>query len=143
MTVKEWLNRGWELDKEINQLLQSQREALTRATKTTCTSADEKVQTSKNNTTENKFVSYAEYSDMADKRIDELYEIKKEILAAVKELEDSTLRTLLIARYINFKTWEQIAAEMHYSYKHTVHILHPKALLKLKDVIECNIGQVL
>lgn len=143
MTVKEWLNRGWELDKEINQLLQSQREALTRATKTTCTSADEKVQTSKNNTTENKFVSYAEYSDMADKRIDELYEIKKEILAAVKELEDSTLRTLLVARYINFKTWEQIAADMHYSYKHIVHILHPKALSKLENVIECNIGQVL
>lgn len=138
MTAKEWLDRGRKLDEEINQLLQSQQEALTRATKTTCVSDGEKVQTSQSNTSESEFINYASYSDMIDKRIDELYAIKQEILAAVMKLEDGTLRTLLIARYINFHTWERIAYDMHYSYRQVCR-LHGKALNKIKDVIECHI----
>lgn len=143
MDVKEWLNRGWELNKELNQLLESQHKALLKATKSTAMSEGERVQSSAGNAMESKFINYASYSEMVDERIDELYAIKQEILEAVNKINDSTLRTLLIARYINFKTWEKIACEMNYSYKHIVHILHPKALSKIKDVIECNIASVL
>ena len=143
MDVKEWLNRGWELNKEINQLLESQHKAFAKATKSTATSEGERVQKSAGNSMEHKFINYAAYSEMVDERIDVLYAIKQEILEAVNKVNDSTLRTLLIARYINFKKWEKIACEMHYSYKHIVHILHPKALSKLKDVIECNTTSVL
>ncbi len=135
MTVKEWLSRGIRLDEEINQLLQSQHEALTRATNTTSAPNGEKVQTSQKNTSEEKFLNYASYSDMVDSRIDELYAIKQEILAAVNKLSDSTLRTLLIARYINFQTWEQIAVKMNYSYVHIVHNLHPKALNEISKIV--------
>lgn len=135
MTAKEWLNRGWELDKEINQLLISQERAFSRALKSTAAADGERVQQSRRNSSEDKFISYAEYSAMADKRIDELYEIKKEILAAVNRVKDPTLRTLLIARYINFKTWERIAEEMHYSYVHVVHNLHPRALNEIDKIV--------
>ncbi len=44
-------------------------------------------------------------------------------------------RTLLYERYINGKTWEQIAVDMHYSYR-GVTKMHGKALQAVKECIE-------
>lgn len=115
---------------------------MTNATSTVANSGSEKVQTSNVNTSENKFVSYAAYSELIDKRIDRLYEIKKEILENVNKLDDATLRTILILRYLNFQTWEMIACRIHYSYKQVCR-LHGKALNLIKDVIECPIAPVI
>ena len=82
-----------------------------------------------------KFINYASYSEMIDNRIDELYAIKQEILQAINLVDDGTLRTLLIARYINFGTWEQIAVDLHYSYVHIVHNLHPKSLKAISEIV--------
>lgn len=145
MTIKEikkWLSRAKKADEEINALLSEQARALTHATSTTAHSGSEKVQTSNVNTSESKFVSYAAYSDLIDKRIDRLYEIKKEILENVNKLDDATLRTILILRYLNFQTWEMIACKMNYSYMQICR-LHGKALNLIKDVIECYIAPVI
>lgn len=140
MTTKEWLSRGWKLDNEINALLSEQKRAFDIACGTTTRISDDKVQASRGNSAETKFINYLEYSKMIDDRIDELYAIKQEILKAINKLEDNTYRTLLIERYINFKTWENIAVDMNYCYKHIVHTLHPKSLKCIKEVIECNIA---
>ena len=103
----------------------------------------ERVQTTPQNGSEDRFIAYAEYSRIIDERIDELYAVKCEIFKAISRIEDGTLRTLLELRYLSFKTWEEIAVEMNYSYKHVVHGLHPKALKKVKEVIECNTDSVL
>lgn len=145
MTIKEckeWLLRARKTDEEINALILEQERALTKATSTVARSDSEKVQTSNVNTSENKFVSYAAYSELIDKRIDRLYEIKKEILENVNKLDDATLRTILILRYLNFQTWEMIACRIHYSYKQVCR-LHGKALNLIKDVIECPIAPVI
>ena len=135
MTSKEWLNRGYKLDKEINALLNEQSAALTRATGSTCGTSAERVQTSRRNTTEDRFINYASYSELIDNRIDELYAIKQEILSAINKVDDAVLRTLLIEKYINFHTWEQIACNMNYSYVHVVHNLHPKALNAISKIV--------
>lgn len=135
MTVKEWLNRGYKLDKEINALLNEQSAALTRATGSTCGTNAERVQTSRRNTTEDRFINYASYSELIDNRIDELYAIKQEILSAISKVNDAVLRTLLIEKYVNFHTWEQIACNMNYSYVHVVHNLHPKALNAISKIV--------
>ena len=135
MTTKEWLNRGYKLDKEINALLKEQSAALTRATGSTCGTNAERVQTSRRNTTEDRFINYASYSELIDNRIDELYAIKQEILSAINKVDDAVLRTLLIEKYINFHTWEQIACNMNYSYVHVVHNLHPKALNAISKIV--------
>ena len=145
MTIKEckeWLSRARNMDEEINALISEQERALTNATSTVANSGSEKVQTSNVNTSENKFVSYAAYSELIDKRIDRLYEIKKEILENVNKLDDATLRTILILRYLNFQTWEMIACRIYYSYKQVCR-LHGKALNLIKDVIECPIAPVI
>lgn len=135
MTTKEWLNRGYKLDKEINALLKEQSAALTRATGSTCGANAERVQTSRRNTTEDRFINYASYSELIDNRIDELYAIKQEILSAINKVNDAVLRTLLIEKYVNFHTWEQIACNMNYSYVHVVHNLHPKALNAISKIV--------
>lgn len=135
MTIKEWLNRGRKLDDEINELLEEQHRAFTKAMATACGGYDEKVQTSKGNATEDRFVNYVSYSELIDRRIDELYAIKQEILSAINKVSDSTLRTLLIKKYIKFYTWERISCDMNYSYVHVVHNLHPKALDVISKIV--------
>lgn len=138
MTAKEWLNRGWKLNREIDALLEEQRRALELATVTTSAPQEDKVQGGEGNRTADKFANYAAYAAEIDSRIDDLFQIKQEIDQAIEKVENTTYRTLLIERYINFKKWEQIAVDMDYSYVHIVR-LHGKALQKVKDVIECYI----
>ena len=131
MTTKEWLKRGWKLDREINQLIEARDEAFTAATSTTCGTEGEKIQVSQKNTSEAKIIRYTAYTEQIDKRIDELYRIKQEILDAVSAVENATYRTLLFERYVLFKTWEQIAVDMNYSWRQIVR-LHGKALGEIK-----------
>lgn len=138
MTVKEWLNRGWKLNREIDALKEEQRRALELATATTSAPQEDRVQGGEGNRTADKFANYAAYAAEIDSRIDDLFQIKQEIDQAIEKVENTTYRTLLFERYINFKKWEQIAVDMDYSYVHIVR-LHGKALQKVKDVIECYI----
>ena len=54
--------------------------------------------------------------------IDKLVAIKHEIEDVISCVEDERLQTLLRLRYINGKTWEQIAVSMSYSYMHICRI---------------------
>lgn len=131
MTTKEWLNRGWKLNEEINALLTEQRQAFNIACSITPSLSKDKTQTSRSNTAESKFINYASYSKMIDDRIDKLYAIKQEILQVINTVDESTYRTLLIERYIQFKTWEQIAVDMSYCWRQIMR-LHGQALYKVK-----------
>ena len=131
MTIKEWLNRGRLLDQQVDKLLAERDRTFDFAVKVTGSMQEDKVQASKRNTSEERFVKYASYTSEIDKKVDELVEVKKEILSAVYQVEDPTLRTLLQLRYINFETWEQIAIDMNYSYMQVCR-LHGKALEKVK-----------
>lgn len=112
MTTKEWLQRGIEIEEEIADLQAVNPVAF----------LDE--------------INVAVYEQNIKNRIGELYKIKNEILQTVNQVESATLRRLLIKRYIQNLTWEKIAEQLNYSYKHVVHILHPKALSAIKRVLE-------
>lgn len=146
MTTKEWLSRGWRIDREIRELEQAQVEALALATRTTAGTDGERVDGGGDNSSEREMVAYAdkaaEYAVMIDEKIRELVGIKTEIIRAVERVENPTLRAVLMARYVNFKTWEQIAVEMSYSYMHVCR-LHGRALVEVRDVIECDIPPVI
>lgn len=146
MTTKEWLSRGWRVDREIRELEQAQQEALALATRTTAGTDGERVDGGGDNSSERAMVAYAdkaaEYAELIDSKIRELVGIKAEIIRAVERVENPTLRAVLVARYINFKTWEQIAVEMHYTYQ-WVCTLHGRALNELividtPSVISCK-----
>ena len=53
------------------------------------------------------------------------------IVAAIENIQDVTLREVLLNRYVEGMTWEKVALTMNYSIKH-VHRLHNKALEQLE-----------
>lgn len=61
--------------------------------------------------------------ELIDKRQREL----RKIIGYIELLPKSPMRAVLHKRYINYHTFEQIAAELHYSWQN-VHRLHSKAL---------------
>lgn len=129
--VKAWLSRAWKIDKEIDALLEAKRLEYQRCVATTAMFDGEVVSSTKN---PHKFDRLAELEAKINRRVDALYMIKAEILNAITAVDNPTYRTLLIERYINFKTWEKIAVDMNYSYVHLVHTLHPCALKALKTL---------
>ena len=62
------------------------------------------------------------------------------IVKQIDSLDDAVSARILMLRYVNGYTWEQIAVEMNYSYVHTCR-LHGYALQQFykryQDVIEC------
>lgn len=132
MTPKEWLNRGFRLDAEINQLEQAKRNMLDTITSTTPNYGGEVVSGTRN---PHKYDAYIVYCEKIDRRIDELYAIKEEIQDAIAMVPDNMQRLVLIGRYINFKTWEQIACDNKYTCQRIFQI-HSKALKSIEKVIE-------
>ena len=60
--------------------------------------------------------------------------LKETAMRIIDKVDVPEYRSLLMHRYICGKKWEQVADSMGYSYVHTVHRLHPKALMKLSEV---------
>lgn len=59
--------------------------------------------------------------------VEDLVELKKEIMATIHAVADVELQTLLEKRYLCFLSWEKIAVEMHYSIQH-IYRMHDEAL---------------
>jgi hypothetical protein len=126
--AKEWLNRGRKLNSEINSLIKKQQRALEQACNTTSPLQQDKVQSSKGNTAESNMIRYADYNDKINKKVDELREVKKEILSAISKLDNKVYKTLLTERYIKFSRWEQVAKSINKTCTNTKARLHRSAL---------------
>lgn len=140
MTTIQWLSRGRGIEKEIRALEEEKKSALEYRGK-----IDEERCQKKKDIKE--YVQPQEeinekYMELLDRRIAELVAVKIQIICAVTKIEDATLRAILIARYVNLKTWEEIALDTNYCCKQ-VRRLHKKALNALEDVLECPVDRVI
>ena len=131
MTTKEWLNRARNIDREIGQLMRERRTAWDRAVSITSRLNATCVTSTKD---PHKYDALIEYDAELDRRIDSLYDTKREIQQAIWSVQDGTLRVLLSERYLEGKTWEQIAVDLHYSYMQTCR-LHGKALVAIAKML--------
>lgn len=61
---------------------------------------------------------------------------KEDITTAIDSVTDSTLSELLYKRYVFFNSWEKIAVDMGYSYRHICGSLHCKALKEIEEIIK-------
>jgi DNA-directed RNA polymerase specialized sigma subunit len=61
----------------------------------------------------------------------QLQTVKCEIISVIDELDETEHKKLLIYRYIDWMSWNEIAAKMYFS-KATARRLHEKALVELK-----------
>ena len=132
MTAKEWLQRGWKLDKEINALLSLRAEARRRALSISPSYKGDVVQSTAN---PHRFDRLVELESLIDARVDKLTGIRAEILTAIAQVPDARYRTLLIERYTEFKTWEQIAVDMGYSFRQITR-MHGEGIREIGAIIE-------
>ena len=135
MTVKEWLKNGRKLNFEIQELKEARDKALNNAIGGAVDYSAEKVQTSNGNSTERLFVNYSQYSAELEQRISELEDYRAEMLRLISKIPDSTYRALLLAYYVNCKTWDEVAEALNYSVR-AIQQKHGLALLECERHFE-------
>ena len=132
MTIKQWLMRGRNIDREISVLLKAYEETKDRLTKVTQTISGDIVQHDKD---PHKFDRLAELREKIDSKVDELVDVRNEIYDTISKVENPQQRELLVRRYITGETFEQIAVNMKYSYKQICRI-HGRALITIGGMVD-------
>jgi len=142
MTVKEYLGQAYRLDQRINSKLELVASLNDLATKVTTTLTDmPKNPNHATSTMADVIVKIIDLQAEINRDIDRLVDLKREIVTAIKTVDNTEYQTLLEKRYLCFETWEQIAVDMDYSIQH-IYRLRDKAfskifIQKIKDDRKC------
>ena len=72
-----------------------------------------------------------------DAYVDELVARKQEAFERIRRLPELAEQDVLIARYIQLKSWQAIAREMHYS-ENAIFKLHGRALSSFEKMDSCG-----
>ena len=127
MEVKEYLNQIRYIDRDIQSRLEEKR-ALRSAIEIKTTSYnDSKVQESGAGRFDDRYAKYIEVSEVINQKIDGLINLKMRISNEIDLIGKSEHRILLRMRYINLKSFEEIAVGMNYNIRH-IHRIHGDAL---------------
>ena len=69
--------------------------------------------------------------------IDQLVDLKREIMQVVKSVQNPEHQTLLELRYLCFKSWEDVAEELGYNVRH-IYRLHDEAVEQITIPETCH-----
>ena len=128
MTTKEYLSQASRLEQSINTKLDQARTLREMATKVTTVFSDMPSSGTKDvHSMQNIITKMVDLEVEINNDIDELVDLKREIISLIKQIEKPEYRTLLELRYLCYKTWEQIAVLMNYTIRH-VHRIHDEAV---------------
>ena len=132
MTAKEYLSQAHRLDQRIDAKIAQVASLNDLATKCSATLTGMPRNPNRGGSTMADAVcKIIDLQNEINRDIDRLVDLKRELVAVIKSVEDTEYQTLLEKRYLCFQTWEQIAVDMHYSGKWIMKI-HDRAL----DVVE-------
>ena len=133
MTAKEYLRQALDIDRRIAEKREQAAHLKAMATNVTSTISDMPGSASRNNHRLEDIMSrLADMEKEIDESLGRLINLKLEITQTIWRLEDTNCRTLLEMRYIQFKSWEEIAVAMNVSIR-CVHMRHAKALELLEQ----------
>ncbi len=69
-----------------------------------------------------------------NRTVDELVDKTREISAVIDQIQNSDQLSVLYKRYFQFETWEQIACDMHMTYRNVCYV-HGRALQKVAQIL--------
>ena len=119
MTAKEYLGQAYRLDQRINSKLEQVMSLRDLATKATSTLSDVAPSGTRNvHRMEDIIVKIVDLENEINHDIDNLVDLKREMVSVIKAVADPEQQTILELRYLCFKSWEQIAVDMNYSIQH-------------------------
>lgn len=128
MTAREYFNQAYRLDQRINSKIEQLSVLNDLALKATASYNDmprspNRCVQSMSNTVDR----IIDLQNEINREIDELVDLKAEIRSVIDDVTQTDLRLLLEERYLNWKSWEQIAVALGYNLRY-VHKLHKMAL---------------
>ena len=128
MDVKEYLGRAYRIDQRINSKLEQVHSLHELATKATSTLSDMPRSPSPNQQTmEATICKIVDLEAEINADIDELVDLKREMVKVIKSVENREYQMILELRYLCFKPWEEIAIELGYSIHH-LYKVHNRAV---------------
>lgn len=132
MMAKEYLSQSLRLNQRINSKLEQIQSLRELATK--CTSIITGMPRNPNHggsTMADALMKIVDLETELQNDVNRLVDLKEEIMAVVKAVDNIECQTLLELRYLCFKSWEQIAVDMGYNVRH-IYRLHDEALQKVR-----------
>ena len=132
MTAKEYLEQYGHIRARVK-VIQETIEQLRTEAESVSINLDGMPHTQGNKTWENLVIKLAEYETELSDEMSALWSKHMEIIRTIGML-DHQHQILLKKRYIDGMRWEQIAYEMHVSWRHC-HRIHGRALAELEKII--------
>lgn len=130
--ARNYLEQAYRIDQRINSKIEQVASLHSLAMKANSTLTDMPGSPNRNiHKMEDIIVKIVDLENEINHDIDVLVDLKTEITQVIKQVEDLELQTLLEQRYLNFRTWEQIAVDMGYNVRH-LYRMHDKALKVVK-----------
>ena len=127
MTAKEYLNRVRRQNYILKQTEKELNEIRADILTLRASSLSEHVSGSKNSDTADKYIRLESYMEKVNAEWDKLIDMRTAAKDLIGAMPDPMHRAVLYARYINGQRWEDIAMDMHYSWK-GIFKLHGQAL---------------
>lgn len=138
MTAKEYLNQAYWLDRRIDSKLEQLSALKDMATKTTSVMSDDVVSHTRNvHSMQDVIAKIIDMQAEINADIDQLVDLKREIMQVVKEVQNPEHQTLLELRYLCFKSWEDVAEELGYNVRH-IYRLHDEAVEQITIPETCH-----
>ena len=126
--ARTYLEQAYRIDQRINSKIEQVASLHKLATKANSTLTDMPGSPNRNiHRMEDIILKIVDLENEINQDIDMLVDLKTEIMQVIKKVDDLELQTLLEQRYLNFRTWEQIAVDMGYNVRH-LYRMHDKAL---------------
>ena len=128
MKPKEYFGQAYRLDQRINSKLEQVTSLNELATK--CTSTLTGMPRGSKHSASTMAEAIDKIIDLQaeiNNDIDQLVDLKREMVKLIKAVDNTEYQTLLELRYLCFKTWEQIAVDMGYNVRH-VYRIHDEAV---------------
>jgi len=138
MTAREYLSQAHRLDQRIDAKIAQVATLNELATK--CTSTLTGMPRNPNRGTSTMADAVCKIIDLQaeiNRDIDRLVDLKREMVAVIKAVENIEYQTLLEKRYLCYQTWEQIAVDMGYSVRQ-LYRLHDEALENVAIPQSCH-----
>lgn len=140
MTAKEYLEKAYRLNQVIDIKLEEVSALRSLATRVTTAFGEDKIKTSKKRSPmEDVLVRLMDLENEVNTDIDRLISFKKEIIETINQVDDYTLRLVLAMRYINHKSWEDIADDLLYDVR-TIYRFHKQGLKEIEKILNLSVN---
>lgn len=132
MKAKDYLSQAYKLDHRIDCKLRQTENLRDLATRATASIHAERVSgTKQRSPMENAIVKLIDLEHEINSDIDRLVDMKREIAVVISKLSSPSHKILLELRYLEGKTWDEIAKAMDYDLR-WIYRLHGKALKEIE-----------